>query len=232
MTFFAGFQPGDLATVSLPERFFSEVLPHITNVVELKLILYTFWRLANAEDPWLGLQRDDFSNDTLFMSGLAKDEQRARADLDAGLRDCVAHGILLDVAIEQPVGTRTFYFINSERGRAACEAIREGKWRPQDLPAGIPLSVEKPNIFRLYEENIGVLTPMIADMLRDAEVEFPAPWIEEAMQIAVAKNARNWRYIEAILRRWKEDGRDQPEDRGESDRRKYVEGKYAEFINR
>jgi DNA replication protein len=230
MTFFAGFQPGDIAAVSLPERFFSEVLPHLADVVELKIILYTFWRQAKADGPWFGLQRDDFSNDRLFMSGLAKDERYAQAALDIGLRDCIAHGILLDVSIEQAEGAHTIYFLNSDRGRAAREAIQQGKWRPQDLPAGIPLNIEKPNIFRLYEENIGVLTPMIADMLRDAEIAYPIQWIEDAMQIAVAKNARNWRYIEAILRRWKENGPDLPEG-GDRDRHKYVEGKYAEFID-
>ena len=62
------------------------------------------------------------------------------------------------------------------------------------------LDVERPNIFRLYEENIGPLTPLIAEMLRDAEKTYPADWIEEAFKIAVENNVRRWRYIEAILR--------------------------------
>jgi hypothetical protein len=42
---------------------------------------------------------------------------------------------------------------------------------------------------------------------------------------------RRWRYVEAILRSWQEEGRDDP-NRGDSpkDRRRYVEGKYADFI--
>jgi DNA replication protein len=229
--FFSGFPNNDLRVISLPEQFISEILPHLENIAELKVILYAFWRLGKMEGAWNGLRREDFSCDENFMHGLAKDERRAQDTLDSALRDCVSHAILLDVNVEQDGEVRAYYFLNSEKGRAAREAILRGQWRPEHIPTGVPLSVEKPNIFRLYEENVGALTPLVADMLRDAEREYPDGWIEDAMRIAVAKNVRNWRYIEAILRRWKEKGRDRPEQDDERERRKYVEGKYAEFID-
>jgi len=43
---------------------------------------------------------------------------------------------------------------------------------------------------------------MLADRLRDAENEYPAEWIPEALRLAVERNVRNWRYIEGILKRW------------------------------
>lgn len=58
------------------------------------------------------------------------------------------------------------------------------------------------NIFQLYSENIGPLTPFISDALQDAEKRYPANWIEAAFKIAVERNARNWKYIDAILRDW------------------------------
>jgi len=73
----------------------------------------------------------------------------------------------------------------------------------QENPAGHTESV-----YSVYEANIGPLTPMIADALDDAESEYPLPWILDAIQIAVERNARNWRYIEAILRRWQAEGKD------------------------
>lgn len=229
--FFSGFANGGIGLVSLPEQFFSDVLPYIESIAELKVILYSFWRLGKIEGAWHALRREDFSGDENFMNGLAKDERRSQDVLDSALRECVSHAVLLDVSIEQDGEIRTLYFLNSEKGRAAKEAVLKGQWRPDQIPAGAPLSVEKPNIFRLYEENIGALTPMVAEMLRDAEREYAAAWIEDAMRIAVAKNVRNWRYIEAILRRWKEKGRERPEQDDERERRKYVEGKYAEFID-
>jgi DnaD/phage-associated family protein len=83
----------------------------------------------------------------------------------------------------------------------------------------------RPNIFRLYENNIGPLTPMIAEILQDAENTYPPAWIEEAIRIAVENNKRNWRYVEAILRRWQEGGRDEREDRRDTEKslRRYKE---------
>jgi len=67
--------------------------------------------------------------------------------------------------------------------------------------------VERPNIFVLYEQNIGLLSPLIADELRDAADQYPTEWIESAFREAVQHNKRKWSYIRAILRRWETEGR-------------------------
>jgi DNA replication protein len=71
----------------------------------------------------------------------------------------------------------------------------------------LQIQIERPNIFVLYEQNIGLLSPLIADELRDAADRYPADWIEAAFREAVEHNKRNWRYIRAILRRWETEGR-------------------------
>ena len=63
------------------------------------------------------------------------------------------------------------------------------------------------NIFRVYEQNIGALTPMLVPTLTEAEKTYPMAWIRDAFSEAVAHNARNWRYVEAILKRWQAQGR-------------------------
>lgn len=73
--------------------------------------------------------------------------------------------------------------------------------------ARVQVQVEQPNIFVLYEQNIGLLTPMIASQLEDAADHYPADWIEAAFSEAVQRNKRNWKYIHAILRRWETEGR-------------------------
>jgi len=84
------------------------------------------------------------------------------------------------------------------------------------------------NVFTVYEHNIGVLTPMIADALKDAEITYGPVWICAAIQEAVASNARSWKYCEAILKRWSRDGfkapkapsgKSSPEDVSEHNRR-------------
>jgi DnaD/phage-associated family protein len=73
--------------------------------------------------------------------------------------------------------------------------------------ARVQVQVERPNIFVLYEQNIGLLTPMIASQLEDAADHYPADWIEAAFSEAVQRNKRNWKYISAILRNWETEGR-------------------------
>jgi DNA replication protein len=82
---------------------------------------------------------------------------------------------------------------------------------------GVFASVERPNIFKLYEENIGPLTPLIADALKDAE-EILGGMGREAIELAVKNNKRNWKYCEAILKRWKEEGRGQKQDRRDAEK--------------
>ncbi len=63
------------------------------------------------------------------------------------------------------------------------------------------------NIYSLYQGEIGLLTPMIADALGDAEKHYPPDWIPDAIREAATHNARSWKYVEAILKRWKEEGK-------------------------
>lgn len=76
-------------------------------------------------------------------------------------------------------------------------------------------STNRDSIFSAYESNIGPLTPMIADSLQDAEKIYPANWILESFALAVENNKRNWRYCEAILKRWQSDGKDDGKKNGQ-----------------
>src|SRR5438105_5231436 len=71
----------------------------------------------------------------------------------------------------------------------------------------VQVQIERPNIFVLYEQNIGLLSPLLADQLKDAADQYPPEWIEAAFREAVQYNKRKWSYISAILRRWETEGR-------------------------
>ncbi len=71
----------------------------------------------------------------------------------------------------------------------------------------VQVQIERPNIFVLYEQNISLLSPLIAEELKDAADQYPAEWIEAAFREAVQQNKRKWSYIRAILRRWETEGR-------------------------
>jgi len=226
---FDGFPDGKVRFTRIPEPFFADLLPQIDDLGELKVTIYALWRLEHMSGAFRYLREADFSGDDGFMFGLAATPEEAESTLRESLKRAVERGSLLQVDLDdQPI-----YFINTPKGRAALEAIGRGDWQPQDDEAAAAALRPTPsNVFELYEQNIGPLTPMIAETLRDAEGTFPPAWIAEAIQIAVEKNARNWRYVEAILSRWQKEGRYEQEDRrsSEEDRRRYVEGKYADLI--
>jgi DnaD/phage-associated family protein len=224
MVTFAGFPTGKVRMTPVPAQFFSELLPAIDDLGEMKVTLYAIWFLDRLEAPVRYLTTQDFVEDNRLMEALGIE------GLEDALDRATKRGTLLKVEYEN--SGPNLYFLNTPRGRAAVQAILSGQWQPelQEHPP-LSLDIERPNIFRLYEENIGPLTPMIADMLRDAEQTYRTEWIEEAVRIAVQNNVRRWKYVEAILRSWQEEGRDGANRRdAEKDRRRYIEGEYADYI--
>jgi len=217
---FKGFSDKETFT-QIPDSFFQDILNDIEDAPELKVTLYVLWRIAHMESRSRSLCRSEILADRVFMSGIAT------VDLDAGLEKAVQRGSLLKVENEEG----GFYFMNSPRGRAAAEALEKGDWRAAARPASHPPH-PRPNIFSLYETSIGPLTPMLADALKDAEKIYSEEQIEEAFGEAVKRNKRSWRYVEAILRNRKEEenAKEQTGRDPQKDRRKYIEGKYSDFI--
>lgn len=63
------------------------------------------------------------------------------------------------------------------------------------------------SLVKVYENNINLITPIMADELRDALKEYPLEWIETAIKETVKSGVRNWNYALAILKRWKSGGK-------------------------
>lgn len=223
MKVFSGFPAGKVRKVSLPEAVYSELIPLIDDLAELKVTLHVLWRLAQQSGGAVGyLRRADLATDQALLAGLGPGPM---AVLEGALTRAIERGTLL-MAEEPPGSGDWLVFANTPKGRAAAEAIVRGDW-----PGGLQ-PVDRPSVFELYEQNIGVLSPMIADELREAEAAYPSEWLEEAFRIAVELNRRNWRYIRAILERWRTEGKDDEAGRRsvEADGRRYIEGEYAEYI--
>lgn len=213
---FKGFPAGNVEYIKVPEMFFRELLPEIDHAGELKVTLYVIWLLNQKTGRNLAIREAEIAADSLFMSGMGNTQSVAREVLVESLSRAVQRGSLLQAAYLESGEEMTLYFLNSPKGRAAWAALRRGEWHPtydQDTMAVSTLSPEKENIFKQYERNIGPLTPMMADALKDAEKTYPNEWIEEAIKIAVERNVRNWRYIEAILKNWQQGEKDAQETR-------------------
>lgn len=62
-------------------------------------------------------------------------------------------------------------------------------------------------LVKLYQANIGVIVPLLSEKLIDAAKIYPSHLYPAAFEAAVAKNARNWAFVEACLRN-ANDGKD------------------------
>jgi len=229
---FQGFPSGKTRVVPIPAAFFSDVLPIVDDLNVLKVMLYVFRALDGQDGEVRFIRMRDLLADEVLLDSLKAADDASGLVLQKALTAAQEIGFLLKG--DQGNGEEnSLYFLNSARGRDALTAFRSGKWKPADQEGSAfpPLPVW-PGIFKLYEENIGPITPMIADMLEDAEKTYPQAAIQYAFEEAVKRNARNWKYIEAILRKWQEKGSHGKDSRDpEKDRRRYIEGEYAEFIN-
>jgi len=226
---FAGFPEGKADPTPIPAGFFSDLLPAIDDLGELRLTLYAFWALARKPAARRYLRLEELASDRLLMQSYGGAIAGADARLAEALERCVARGTLLLVRSED--GAEELYFLNTPRGRAAAAGLARGDWKPGgESAAPVELMLDRPNLFNLYEQNIGPLTPMIAERLREAEAAYPAAWIEDAIRIAVENNVRKWTYVQAILDDWGQRGRDDREDRGDSEkaRRRYLKGELAD----
>jgi DnaD/phage-associated family protein len=237
---FSGFPAGKQTLVRVPNAFFTDLLPAIDDLVEIKVTLYCLWLLNHKQGDLRYTRLSELAADDLLVQGVASKDEDGVAALRRGLERAEARGVLLRVKVKQPTGDEDWYFLNSELGRAAVERIRRGELHKlaEPVPEDVSLQAQRPHIYLLYEHNIGVIQPMIAEELREAERTYPAPWIEDAFREAVELNKRSWRYIRRILERWAAEGKDDgidwqraqaDDDSYEALKRRYVPSGYEDL---
>ena len=231
---FDGFKAGNTHHVKLPGQFFEELLPLIDDAAELKVVLFCFWALYQKEGEFRYLRRRDFINNQPLMEGLTNvfDPELV---LDLALVRAVERGALVCADVNVNNRIERLYFLNTELGRKAVYNVKVGAWRPGDADNPIEILPERPNIFQLYEESIGLVSPMLREILKDAEDEYPPAWIQDAFKLAVTNNARRWAYVQAILERWSKEGRENKPygadaKRSQPSGEEYVSGEFAAYI--
>lgn len=218
---FGGFMVAADPSVPIPHAFFTDILPGISDLAELHVTLAMFRLVSEAgglnsviSQPTL--MRDRMLRRALRMPGTPNEPDRRIAN---GIDLAVGRGTLLRFVAEYQRGDRVWYYVNTPTSQAIVAAMARGTasppeaiWDGDDVPQVRP---ERPNIFRRYEQNIGLLTPLVADQIVDAMERFPQEWIEDAIAEAVSYNRRNWRYIQRILDAWAVNGRgDEPAPAG------------------
>ena len=234
---FKGF-PSKMKFTAVPDFFLTKLLPQISDIAELKTTLHIFQILYHKRGYPRFTTHKELLGDKSLMSSLKGDTQPPDKALRRALEMATKRGTIIHLALERDGKPEDIYFLNTEAERQVIAKIQKGELELSGLQAREPAYVnaeEPPDIFTLYEQNIGMLTPMIADELRDAEQLYPQYWIRDAIKEAVALNKRSWRYITKILENWSAEGKSDGthrRDTKKTDPDKYIKGKYGHMVQR
>ncbi len=202
---FTGFPDSGLAT-AVPNLFFSRVMPEISDPAELVVSAYFFFAAQLRKRRPHYVSREELAADRALIRALASVAGGSDGEaLSRGLDLAVKRGTLIRALNgETSEGSAgDVYAVNNPSNYRALELLPKIRLGEPLPPA---TGEAAPNIFALYEENIGSITPLIADELKDAEERYPAQWLREAVREAVELNKRSWRYVASILRRWETEG--------------------------
>jgi DNA replication protein len=196
--------------ISLPDSFFTQAVPKIQDLAELKVVLYVSYLILRKQDHPNFVTYNELKAESRRLSAKLGEEILRQA-----LNSAVEHGILLHSTLNINGVLEDVYSLTAP--------MYQGRQPPAV------------NIFALYEQNIGLITPIIAEELKEAEKLYPPQWIEEAFKEAVTLNKRSWRYIARILERWASEGKDSGEYKRnikKIDPDKYIKGQYGHMVRR
>jgi DNA replication protein len=233
---FKGF-PTRTKFTAIPNSFFSALLPQINDIAELKTTLHIFQTIYQKRGyPRFTTYKELLGSKSLMSSlgGESPPDKTLRHALEMAVR----RGTILHIVLDRDGTPEDVYFLNTESDKQTVAKIQSGELVLSGLKVKEQPYTETeapPDIFTLYEQNIGMLTPLIADELRDAEKIYPEEWIRGAIKEAVSLNKRSWRYIAKILERWSAEGKGDgtyQRDSKKTDPDKYIKQKYGHIIRR
>jgi DnaD/phage-associated family protein len=218
----------------IPNVFFSRLLPRIDDIAELKVTLFVLARLYTKKGHPRFVTLAELADDPALGESLGK---AAPAVLGKALEAAAMRGTFLHLALDREGQRYDIYLLNAAAERQAIADIQSGRTELPGLKAR-PITegpaVEVPDIFSLYEENIGLLTPMVAEELKELEILYPPSWFKEAVKEAVSLNKRSLRYIIRILESWAREGKGRGTHKPDSEKGKdkYADQKFGHIVRR
>ena len=215
---FQGFIKG-VRYIPVPTPVFGELLEEIKDINELKIVL----RVIRLIHDKKGLERcvtlDELLADRVLATSLnSSNTDLRRTQILQALQTSQDRNVFIKVDGKNT--SPSLYYLNTEFERQTVRNVSisepQSEFEPWE-PVG-----ERSNIYSLYEQNIGILTPIVAEKIGEAEQRYPLEWIEEAISEAVSLNSRNWRYISRILERWETEGKADGESRKHTGKARYI----------
>lgn len=197
--------PSTTTFTPVPDPLLGDVLKDIDRLAELKCILRALWHIHRKKGALRCVTLAELSDDPVLHG--AMDREEIEDAMNGGAR----RGIFAKGNVTTNRGRIALFVLNQESHRAALRRAMAGE-------ITLPLDDEewtvarggaktRPNVFDLYEQEIGMITPVVADELKAAEAEYPEEWIHTAVREAALSGRRSWPYVRAILRRWNKEGK-------------------------
>lgn len=206
---FPGFLPGG-PVVALPAQLLAEVIPAIEDEAELRVTLQLWFMVGRQRGAVPGVRGSVLAADRLLVRRLAE------GGVEHGLALAVARGTVLALPLDDG---DTLYLPHTEAARRAAERIQSGSLAVPPAPGGArgrsagALARPRPDAgparaVEVFEQEIGMLTPAVAEAVNEALARYPEAWVVDAIRQAALHNARSWPYAASVLRRWETEGRD------------------------
>lgn len=203
---FEGF-PRKMRYTPVPNQMFGPLLEGIEDLAEIKCVLRFLWLMNQKKGFPRSISRQELFSDPILISAFSGISNTPNTAISEALQKAVDHGILITADLHEENSDDHMYLLNTDSERRFLGEVKstspEGMLKTDLKTRTVP----RPNIFSLYEDNIGMLNPIISDELKEAEELYPQEWIEDAIREAVVQNKRSWRYVCAILERWENEGR-------------------------
>lgn len=199
--------PRGYRSTPIPNPLLADLLVEIDDPDELRLTLRAVWALHQQRAFPPSVTMSDLASDRTVAAMLGTAAEDLETRVCALLDQAAERGTLLKIAER---GGPDRYYLNTEPVRRALS--RQGiapaggedaaeteadleTWQELEAAAEPSLAVVA------YEENIGHLTPLVAEKISDAIDDHTELAVVEAIRTAAARDARNWNYIAALLRR-------------------------------
>ena len=193
--------------IPFPVQLFTEILPRLHNESQLRATLYTWYAIMSKGSGQRYVYLSQLLTDPVLLSWFT--HLGGKNGIQRGLDLSCREGIFLQLQIGED---DKILAPNDESGARLItdmksESVAHHNQSRDSSPETNYETTVVSNVVEKYENEIGMLTPVIADMIAIAEQMYPTTWILEALDIAAQSNARSWKYVAAILARWKNEGK-------------------------
>tara|TARA_Y100000758_G_scaffold208273_1_gene149020 strand:+ start:361 stop:1092 length:732 start_codon:yes stop_codon:yes gene_type:complete len=199
----------------VPDPLLASLLEEIDSLDELKVILRTIHELHRQRKVPASISFADLYSDRTVAAMLHTSGRQLEELVQSAVSSASNRGILMVIETD---GSQSQIFLNTEPVRRALISsgmdIATKRYESAETWPNTDAALDKLDAVTFYEQNVGHMTPLIAENIRTALEEHPEDEVLLAIRKAAEANARNWNYIAAILRRWAIEGRPEELDDG------------------